>query len=59
LHSIDILIIEELGLINSELYLLVELVLQYTMSNDLKAGNRLVISNSNPHQMLNTNRSSF
>jgi len=45
LSSIDILIIEELGLINSELCIIVELVLQNVMSNDLKAGEKLIISN--------------
>ena len=59
LNSIDILIIEELELINSELYSTVELVLQHTMNNDLKAGNKLIISNGDPHQLLNINGSSF
>ena len=45
LFDINALITEEIALVNSELYSTIELVLQYAMESDLKAGGKLVISN--------------
>ena len=59
LYDIDVLIIEEVGLVNSELYSTIELVLQHVMDNDLKAGGKLVISSGDPHQLMNITGSSF
>ena len=59
LYDIDILVIEEIGLVNSEFYSTIELVLQHVMDNDLKASGKLTISNGDPHQLMNIGGSSF
>ena len=59
LHDVDVLIIEEIGVLHSEMCLTIELVLQHVMDNDLKAGGKLVISNGDPHQLMNTTGSRF
>ena len=59
LHDVDVLIIEEIGVLHSEMCSTIELVLQHVMDNDSKAGERLVISNRNPHQLKNTTKSKF
>ena len=41
------------------MYSTIELVLQHVMDDDLKAGGKLVISNRNPHQLMNTTESKF
>ena len=59
LHSIDVLMIEEIGLLNSELYSTIEIVLQHIIKNDLKAGGMLIISNGNLFQLMNITSLSF
>ena len=47
--SIDILIIKEVGLVNSELHSTIKLVLQYVIENNVKVRRKLVISNGDPY----------
>ena len=59
LHDIDVMIIEEIGLLNWEMCLTIELVLQYVIDNDFKDSGKLVISNGDPHELMNTTWLSF
>ena len=59
LHDIHVLIIEEIGLLNSEMYSTNELVLQHLMDNDFKACGKLVTSNGDSHQLMNIKGLSF
>ena len=49
LYTIDVLIIEEVGLVNSKLHSTIKLVLQHVMENNMKVGRKLVISNGDPY----------
>jgi len=59
LYTIDVLIIKEVGLLNSESHSTIELVLQHVIENDVKADIKLVINNKDPYQLMNITESSF
>ena len=59
LFSLDIIIIEEIGLLNSELYSTLEIISQYIMDNNNRSGGKLILCNGDPFQLTNISGSSF
>ena len=59
LFSLDIIIIEEIGLLNSELYSTLEIISQHIMDNNNRSGGKLILCNGDPFQLTNISGSSF
>ena len=53
------LIVEEIGLLNSEMNSSLEIVCQEAMENDCKTGEKLKISNGDPFQLMSITCSTF
>ena len=51
LNQIDIFIFQEIGLISSENYSIMDNAMKYLMSNDLSMGGKLIIADGDPYQL--------
>ena len=51
LSQIDVFIFQEIGLVSSEIYSIIDSAMKYLIDNDLSMGGKLVLANRDPHQL--------